>query len=140
MSIRDIYQMFPTNVECIELLEQVRWHGVPICPYCNSANTTQLSAELRHHCNTCNTTFSVTVGTLFHHTHLPLQKWFLALSLVLATRGKVSGRQLATELEVNKNTAWRLAIRIHNAMAEPQQRAMLQALAEIGDANTYERD
>lgn len=91
-------------------------------------------AEHRHHCNACNTTFSVTVGTIFHHTHLPLQKWFLALSLILNARKGISARQLARDLEINKNTAWYLSMRIRKAMIESSQRDLLHGLVEMDEA------
>ncbi len=83
MEIDQIYQKFPTDHECILYLEEVRWKGKPICPYCGSIRSTSIHKEWRYHCNKCHTSFSVTTGTVFHRTHLPLQKWFLAISLLL---------------------------------------------------------
>ena len=74
--------------------------------------------EHRHHCNACNTSFGVTVHTIFHKTKLDLQKWFLAISLVLNAKKGVSARQLARDIEVNKNTAWFVLMRIRKAMRE----------------------
>jgi hypothetical protein len=90
-----------------------------------------MPSENRHHCNGCNTTFSVTVETIFHHTHLPLQKWFLALSLVLNAKKGISSRQLARDLEVNKNTAWYMGMRIRNAMFE--QGELLRGIVEMDE-------
>lgn len=118
MNIAAIYKKFPTEADCVAHIERVRWHGKPVCPYCHSDRTTAMPKESRHHCNSCNTTFSVTVDTIFHHTHLPLQKWFLAISLVLNAKKGLSARQLARDLEVNKNTAWYMGMRIRNAMFE----------------------
>ena len=81
MNIVRIYELFPTESDCIAHLEKVRWKVKPICPYCGSDRTTAAPTEQRHHCNNCKTSFSVTVGTIFHHTHLPLQKWLLAVSV-----------------------------------------------------------
>lgn len=131
MNIIDVYRKFPTEADCIAYLEHVRWQGKPICPYCYSNHTTPILSEQRHHCNSCNTTFSVTVNTIFHHTHLPLQKWFLGISLILNAQKGIAARQLARDLEINKNTAWLLATRVRNAMAEPEQRTLLQGLAQM---------
>jgi len=133
MNIISIYKKFPTDHDCLKHLEQVRWQGTPICPYCKSAKTTPAKKEHRHHCNNCNTSFSVTVGTIFHHTHLPLQKWFLAISLILNAKKGISARQLARDLEVNKNTAWSLAMRIRKAMYEHEQRNLLQGIVEMDE-------
>ena len=134
MNIISVYKQFPTQAGCLAHLESIKWpDGKPVCPYCNSARTTPLPKEYRHHCNNCNTTFSVTVGTIFHHTHLPLQKWFLAVSLILNAKKGIAARQLARDLEVNKNTAWYLAMRIRKAMIETKQRQLLQGIVEMDE-------
>lgn len=133
MNIVEVFKKFPTEEDCIAYLEEVRWHGTPVCPYCYSDRTTPMPDEQRHHCNNCNTSFSVTVGTIFHHTRLPLQKWFLAITLILNAKKGIAARQLARDLDVNKNTAWYLAMRIRNAMAEREQREFLQGLVEMDE-------
>jgi transposase-like protein len=129
MNIVKIYEKFPTEGDCISHIENVRWQGKPICPYCGSDRVS--ANEHRHHCNNCNTGFSVTVNTIFHHTHLPLQKWFLAISLVLNAKKGLSARQLARDLEVNKNTAWYMGMRIRNAMFE--QGELLRGIVEMDE-------
>jgi transposase-like protein len=133
MNIISIYKWFPKEVDCISYLEQVRWQNKPVCPYCKSTNSTRLLKEQRHHCNNCNTTFSVTINTIFHHTHLPLQKWLLAVSLVLNAKKGIAARQLARDLEVNKNTAWRMAMKIRRAMIDTEQRNLLTRLIEMNE-------
>ncbi|MFC2060863.1 IS1595 family transposase, partial [Chloroflexota bacterium] len=133
MNIVSIYKQFPTEADCLTYLEQVRWQGKPICPYCNSTNSTLLLKEQRHHCNNCNTTFSVTVNTIFHHTHLPLQKWLLAVTLVLNAKKGIAARQLARDLDVNKNTAWRMGMKIRQAMIDTEQRNLLTGLVEMDE-------
>lgn len=133
MNIVKIYQLFPTESDCIAHLEKVRWHGRPVCPYCGSDRSTAAPIEQRHHCNNCKTSFSVTVGTIFHHTHLPLQKWLLAVSLVLNAKKGLSARQLARDLEVNKNTGWRMGMQIRKAMSEREQRDMLTGIVEMDE-------
>ncbi len=133
MNIVRIYQLFPAESDCIAHLEKVRWQGKPICPYCASDRTTAAPTEQRHHCNNCKTSFSVTVSTIFHHTHLPLQKWLLAVSIVLNAKKGLSARQLARDLEVNKNTGWRMGMQIRKAMAERGQRELLSGIIEMDE-------
>jgi len=133
MNIVSIYKQFPQEADCITYLEQARWQSKPVCPYCNSVNTTPRPKEQRHHCNNCNTTFSVTVNTIFHCTHLPLQKWLLAVSLVLNAKKGIAARQLARDLEVNKNTAWRMGMKIRQAMIDTGQRNLLTGLVEMDE-------
>ncbi len=134
MDITEIFELYPTQADCILHLEDVRWQGKPRCPYCQSTNVTPAPKEQRHHCNNCNTTFSVTVGTIFHHTHLPCQKWFLAVSLVLNAKKGLSSRQLSRDLHVNKDTAWRMGMKIREAMREQGQRELLTGLVEMDEA------
>src|ERR1017187_825337 len=121
MNIVQIYKKFPTQNDCLEHLESVKWHGKPVCPYCNSTNQTPVPKEHRYHCNNCNTSYSVTVGTIFHKTKCPLQKWFLATSLVLNAKKGKSSRQLARDIEVTKDTAWYMLMRIRKAFTDDNE-------------------
>ncbi|MBN3939043.1 IS1595 family transposase [Nostoc sp. NMS9] len=115
--------------DCLALLEEIRWAGKPKCPYCESTNSRILKNEHRYQCNECFTSYSVTVGTLFHKTHVELHKWFLAIRLVLNTPGGISVRQLAKEIGVNKNTACYMIARIRNAI--PEERELLLRILEM---------
>jgi len=133
MDIVEIFEIFPDQDSCIQHLEKVRWKNKPRCPYCKSLNTTPLPKERRHHCNNCNTSFSVTVGTIFHHTHLPIQKWFLAVTLTLNAKKGIAARQLARDIHVNKDTAWRIDMKIREAMMQREQRDLLSGLVEMDE-------
>jgi transposase-like protein len=136
MDIVSIYKTFPTHDDCIAHLEKVSWSGKPQCPYCSSLNATPAPKENRYHCNNCNTAFSVTVKTIFHHTHLPLQKWFLAVSIVLNAKKRISARQLGRDLQVNKDTGWRMARKIREAMMQYEQRQLLTGIVEADETYT----
>jgi transposase-like protein len=110
--------MLKNDDECLAYLEQVRWGANPQCPYCHSTRATAYKNERRYHCNNCFTSYSVTVGTLFHKTHVDLQKWFKAIFLVLENPQSVTVRSLAKEVGVNKNTASYMVNRIRRAMSE----------------------
>ncbi len=128
------FEQFPTHEECIAHLEAVRWpDGTPICPYCGSKNTAP--NEKRHRCYDCRTGFSVTVGTIFHRTHLPLQKWFLAISLTLNAKKGLSALQLSREILVNKNTGSRVATQIRKAMTQAEHRDLLARVVEMDETN-----
>lgn len=133
MNIIQIFKQFPTQESCIQHLEQARWKSRPACPYCKSQNTKAYKKELRHYCNNCKTSFSVTVGTIFHRTHLPLQKWFLAISLILNAKKGLSALQLSRNIEVNKNTAWRITMQIRRAMRQQAGRDLLTGIIEMDE-------
>jgi len=117
MNIVQIYEQFPTTDDCKAHLESVRWNGTPECPYCGSGRSTAMK-NFRHKCNHCNTSYSVTVNTIFHKTKMDLQKWFLSISLVLNAKKGISARQLARDIGVTKDTAWYVMMRIRKAMTE----------------------
>ncbi len=133
MNIVKVYETFPTEDDCIAHVENVRWGNVPQCPYCRSDNSTPMPKEKRYHCNNCNTSYKVTVGTIFHHTHLPLQKWFLAIALIINAKKGISARQLGRDLNVNKDTAWRMAMKIRKAMTQQEQRSLLTGIVEADE-------
>jgi transposase-like protein len=118
MNLIQIFQKYPNQEACIKHLEEIRWSGKPTCPYCNSSKSHQNKGENRHFCHNCKTSYSVTVGTIFHDTKLPLQKWFLAVSLILNAKKGISSSQLARDLEVTKDTAWRMQMQVRKAMVE----------------------
>lgn len=128
MNIIQIYNRFPTQQDCIEYLEIKKWEGVPCCPYCNSQNHTPMPKENRYHCNTCNTSYSVMVNTVFQNTKLPFQKWFLAISLIMDAKKSMSARQLARHIEVTKDTAWSMLMRIRKNLTDYED--LLQGIVE----------
>jgi transposase-like protein len=107
--------------ECIAYLEKIRWNGVPQCPYCGSKRSSPLEQGFRHHCNDCFTSYSVTVGTLFHNTHVDLWKWFSAISILRSSKNRVSVRTLAKQISVSKNTANHIIERIQNSKKEDKE-------------------
>lgn len=129
MNISDIYKQFPSQQDCITHLEKIRWNSIPKCPYCNSTNQTRSPKESRYHCNNCNTSFSVTVGTIFHKTKADLQKWFLAIFLTLNGNKDIASRKLARDLCVTKDTAWRMLTRIRGGLVE--QHDLLESVVGI---------
>lgn len=131
MNLLAILDQFPTQSACIKYLEHARWGKTPTCPYCQSTDATV--HRHRYYCYTCKTSFSVTVGTIFHHTRLPLQKWFLAVSLMLNAKKGLSALQLSRDLHVNKNTAWRIAMQIRKAMTQKEQRILLTGIIEMDE-------
>lgn len=131
VNIADIYERFPTQESCIKRLEQVKWNGHPVCPYCFSDQVAREKSQNRWHCNHCNTSFSVTVNTIFHNSKLPLQKWFLAITLILNAKKGISAKQLQLDLKVTYKTAWYLAVRIRRAMID--QGDLLRGIVEMDE-------
>lgn len=134
MNIVSIYKKFPTEIDCIKHLENIRWGNKVICPYCNSDKTCKHTKQGRQNqqCWNCKKSFSVTVGTIFHHTHLELQKWFLAIALILNAKKGISTRQLARDLELPVKTAWSVGMRIRKAF-KSEEKALLKGIFEMDE-------
>lgn len=132
MNIISIFKNFPTQEKCIKHLEQLRWNNGTYCPYCKSKNTYKIKDIHRHHCNGCKKSFSVTVNTIMHDTRLPLQKWFLAISLIANAKKGLSSRQLARDLDLPVKTAYSLSQRIRKAMIG-EKSPFLKGIIEIDE-------
>src|SRR4051812_16511455 len=112
-SLLQFQKEFSTEEQCRQYLEQIRWNGTPACPHCGSVSVTRFANNNRiFKCKDCRKKFSVTVGTIYENTKIPLTKWFLA-NYILSVHSKgISSHQLATMLDVTQKTAWFLNHRI----------------------------
>lgn len=114
-----------------EHLEGLHWPNGPVCPHCGSVNAKRLPDQRGRpskahpegavrkglvQCNDCRKQFTVTVGTVFADSKVPLNKWLLATHLIVSSKKGVSAHQLHRMLGVTYKTAWFMAHRIREAM------------------------
>lgn len=103
-----------------EHLESIRWPDGPECPHCGLINATALKGKKHrkglYQCNACREQFSVTVGTVFERSKVPLHKWLLANHLIVSSKKGISAHQLHRMLGVTYKTAWFMMHRIREAM------------------------
>lgn len=111
-------ELFDTDAECRAYLEGLRWPDGVECPRCKSDSISRITARKVFECNACRYQFSATAGTIFHDSHLPLPKWFLAIFLITESRKGMSALQLKRLLRVSYKTAWYLCHRIRAAMTD----------------------
>ncbi len=114
--------------EARDLLEAVRWPDVPICPHCLVMGAHyRVSARKGSRrpvrqgvwkCRDCRKQFTVTVGTVFHGSKIPLRKWLIAISLICSPQESVNPHQLHRRLGITYKSAWVMARRIHEAMKQ----------------------
>lgn len=138
MNVIEIFRSFQTQEQAVEYLERVRWAGEPRCPYCKNANAGRHASGDRKmgrwQCRDCDRAFSVTVGTLFHGTHVPLRNWFLVLALMLNAKKSASSYQIARDLGMRRPTVWSMMQRIRTAMAaDPDQERLLHGIVEADE-------
>src|SRR5581483_9119667 len=139
MNLIDLFQSFKTQEQALEYLETTRWHGKPVCPYCHDQRVYRHAsgdrAEQRWQCQNCHRAFAVTVGTIFHRTHVPLKNWFLVLALMLNAKKSASAYQIARDLGMRRPTVWSMMRRVRVAMANDRtQSTLLHGIVEADEA------
>jgi transposase-like protein len=139
------------------LLESMLWPDGPVCPHCKNHKEKAIyrlqSKEGTKNkvqkglckCGACRKKFTVTVGTIFEDSHLPISKWLLAIFILCSSKKSISANQLSRMLNVTYKAAWFMNHRLRHAMSEQMPLArMLQGVVEIdetfvggkGDAKT----
>jgi len=140
-SIIDVKNKYGSTETCVKYLEAVRWPEGVRCLSCGGdkiskfvtnettrerTNRKGVTKEVRvpaRHLYTClepscGFQFSPTAGTIFHDTHLPLEKWFQAVALMCNAKKGLSAKQMERDLGVTYRTAWYLNHRIRKAMED----------------------
>ena len=133
-------KQFETEEKCVAFLETLRWPEGVRCPKCANDRISRFQAsgktgKLRqlYQCLACRYQFSVRTGTIFHDSHLPLQKWFTAMALLGESGGTISANQLRQALGVQYKTAWQLGHRLREAMQQSVH-ATIQERVEAGES------
>jgi transposase-like protein len=116
--------IFTDEDKAREALEAVRWPNGPVCPHCGSTgdDVAKVEGTKKSHrpglfyCNGCKGQFTVTVGTVFERSKVPLTKWWLATYLISESKKGYSAHQLHRTLKVSYKTAWFMMHRIREAM------------------------
>lgn len=140
MSQIKLPRQFDTEEKCITFLETMRWPEGVRCPKCGYARISRFQTNGKtgkvrqlYQCLSCRYQFSVRTGTIFHDSHLPLQKWFTAMALVGESGGTISATQLRQALGVQYKTAWQLAHRLKETMQQSVEE-IVRAKVETGEA------
>ena len=111
--------------EAREYLEKLRWPDGPYCPHCKSVNCYQLKPKpdskrpVRkgvYKCKKCRKQFTVTVNTIFEGSHIPLNKWLMAVALMCRSKKGISAHQLHRQLDITYKSAWFMAHRVRYVM------------------------
>ena len=133
MNLVKLIQDFGSDDKCRADLEKLRWPDGPVCPRCGLTNIYRLDKRQQFECADCQYQFSVTSGTIFHDSHLPLSKWFLTIYMMIESKKGVSALQIKRELGVAYQTAWYLCHRIRAAMHEAYPYPPLKGIVEIDE-------
>jgi transposase-like protein len=133
---------FATEEAAISFLETKRWPNGPVCPFCDSDKTYSLKPKPEsvkpvrlgvHKCAVCRKQFTVRIGTIFEDSHIPLNKWLMAIHLMTSSKKGVSSLQLSRELGITPKSAWFLTQRIREAMTEKPDKGSLSGTVEVDE-------
>lgn len=134
---------FSDDAEAYKVLESVRWPDGPVCPHCGvvddavylepknggrKTNKGKVSLRRVWKCRSCKRQFSVTVGTIFERSHIPLHKWLMAVYLMCSGKNGVSAHELHRDLKVTYKTAWFMCHRIREAMKRDPMPGLLHGV------------
>jgi transposase-like protein len=113
-----LIEQFGSEDKCREYLTALRWPDKVTCPRCRETKTSYIASRRQFDCDACRYQFSVTAGTVFNDSHLPLWKWFLCVYLLCESKKGMSANQIKRTLGISYKTAWYLCHRIRAAMKE----------------------
>jgi len=127
-----LVEKYGNEDKCRAYLEELRWPNGVACPRCGSLNIRNSYTRSQYDCGSCGYQFSVTSGTIFHDSHLPLWKWFLTAYMMSEAKKGVSANQIKRTIGVSYKTAWYLCHRIRNAMTEHNPE-LLNGIVEVDE-------
>src|ERR1017187_7119343 len=117
--------MFTDETAARQALESARWPDGPVCVHCGAIeNIARVEGTKKSHrpgllyCNSCKGQFTVTVGTVFERSKIPLTKWWMATFLLCSSKKGISPHQISRTLGVTYKTAWFMTHRIREAMKD----------------------
>lgn len=117
LSLLEWQKRYGTEKACAAAIAKYRWPQGYICPRCGNDSAWYITTRKVYQCCSCRHQVSVTAGTLFHSTNLPLVKWFWAIYLVAADKGGISALRLSKHIGVSWPTARNMLKKIRTAMA-----------------------
>ena len=132
MDMMKLIEQFPDEAHCRAALEKLRWPSGVCCLRCGSVSIRNHYTRGVYDCGSCSYQFSVLSGTIFHDTHLPLRKWFVAMYLMCESKKGISALQMKRTLKVAYKTAWYLCHRIRAAMFDGTP-SLLKGTVEVDE-------
>ena len=126
ISLNAFLSLYGTEDQCFDALYQWRWPNGFLCPHCGHDRCCQLNSRKLQQCNRCHRQTSITAGTIFDSTKLPLTVWFQAIYLMTQDKKGVSAMKLHRHLGISYNAAWRIRHKLMQVMMERDRRAPAQ--------------
>ena len=115
-SLIEMVRYFSDTTVCIEFIASLRWLDGVTCPHCASKNVGFLKTRMIWKCRGCRKQFSVKTGTIFEESPIALDKWLMAIWLVVNCKNGISSYEIARDLKVTQKSAWFMLHRIRLAL------------------------
>lgn len=134
LDLFQLFEIFSSELSAREWFEDIRWPGGKrMCPNCSCSVTFRVPNEKPqpYWCKRCRSYFSVKTNTCMQNTQLPLQKWAIAIYLILTRPKGIAALQLAKDISVSHKTAWFLLHRIREAWDDHEE--LLQGVVEVDE-------
>lgn len=133
VSLLDFQERFATDEACREQLFKTRWPNGFRCPRCGNERFYRLVTRHLYQCVQCRYQASVTAGTIFHRSRIPLRKWCWAIFLFMHDKRGISALLISRTLQIRYETAWFMLHKIRQAMRSREEHYQLQGLVEMDD-------
>src|SRR5262245_20289087 len=137
---------YSDNDKARGLLESLLWPDGPVCPHCKNdgkaksiytitpkAASDRPARKGLYKCGACRKQFTVTVGTIFEDSHIPIGKWMMAIFILCSSKKGMSSHQLHRMLDITYKSAWFMSHRIRYAMGEGPLAKLLKGTVEIDE-------
>ena len=136
LSMSEFIHRYGTEAKCYRALYKWRWPEGFRCPACagRARSRFRRGDAIYYQCRACRHQTTLTAGTLFEGTKLPLRTWMLAMHLLTSTKTNLAALELMRHLGVNYKTAWRLKHKVMQAMSEREDSRKLQGFVQLDDA------
>ena len=134
MSLLEFLHLYGTEEKCFDALFQLRWPNGFVCPECGCQKSCQLNTRKLQQCNQCHHQVSITAGTIFASTKLPLATWFLGIYFITQDKKGISALALKRRLGISYKAAWRMKQKLMQTMMEREDGQPLSGFIELDDA------
>jgi transposase-like protein len=131
ISLHQLSKLYPDEASARTYMESRRWPSGVACPGCNEPKRITPRPKGFYRCNACKKDFTVRTGTIFERSHVSLDKWILAMYLLMTARKGVSSLQLGKEIGVTQKTAWFMLGRIREACGNDP--SVLSGIVEVDE-------
>lgn len=132
-SLIDFMDDYGNEEKCREALFKARWPDGYCCRECGASSYCTLKSRAIFQCNRCHHQQSLTSGTIFESTKLPLTKWFLAIHLLTQAKTGLSALSLKRQMGVSYNTAWSIKQKLMQVMKERDDHKPLSGIVQLDD-------